>query len=188
MDDDLEPLPDAGLAIQPPPSLIDRAVDLFHAGGPVVAILTAMSVVALTIILLKLWQFRTVRLGDRRTAREALWLYRTGRAGEALTMARGSPSPAAQALARALSGQRRHLPEARVREEVARYGEEVLAILRSEVVRGSRTISDSVATAKAGVQLRQRRTPSSGPGIPAAGGRSACGEAACGYAAALGQR
>ena len=65
MDDVLEPLPDAGLAIQPPPSLIDRVVDLFQAGGPVVAILTAMSVVALAIILLKLWQFRTVRLGDR---------------------------------------------------------------------------------------------------------------------------
>ena len=66
-------------------------------------------------------------------------------------MARGSPNPAAQALARAVSGQRRHLPEAKVREEVARYGEEVLAILRSEVVRGFRTISDSVATAKAGI-------------------------------------
>ena len=30
-----------------------------------------------------------------------------------------------------MSGQRRHLPEAKVREEVARYGEEVLSILRS---------------------------------------------------------
>ena len=131
MDDDLGPMPDAGLAVEPPPSLIDRAADLFQVGGPVVAILTAMSVLALAIILLKLWQFRRVRLGDRQPARDAIWLYRTGRPGEALALARGSPNPAAQALVRALSGQRRHLPETKLREEVARYGEEVLAILRS---------------------------------------------------------
>ena len=61
-------------------SMPERALELFQAGGPVVAILTAMSVLALAIVLVKLWQFRGARIGDRRTAHEALRLYR----GEAL--------------------------------------------------------------------------------------------------------
>jgi biopolymer transport protein ExbB len=47
-----------------------------------------------------------------------------------LALVRGARNPVAQALARAMRGQRRGLPEARVREEVIRYGGEVLEALR----------------------------------------------------------
>ena len=99
------------------PGMIAQGVELFQAGGPVVAILAVMSVAALAIVIVKLWQFRAARLGDGRVAREALWLWRNGRHGEAL--------------ARALRGQRLGLPETKVREEVLRYGADVLEALRS---------------------------------------------------------
>jgi len=113
------------------PGMAERALELLQAGGPVVAILLAMSVAALAIVFVKLMQFRAARLGDRRAAHEALRLWQAGRAGEALARLRGSRNPVAQALARAIRGQRRGLPEAKVREEVVRHGGDVLTALRS---------------------------------------------------------
>ena len=113
-----------------PAGLHEQLAQLLQAGGPVVAILLAMSVVAMTIILLKLWQFQAVRTGERRTAREALRLWKSGRVGEALARTEGSRNPVVQALARAMRGQHRGLPEAKVREEVLRYGGDVLETLR----------------------------------------------------------
>ncbi len=112
------------------PGVVERALELLQAGGPVVAILLAMSVTAFAIVLVKLMQFRGCRLGDRRTAYEALRLWQEGRSGAALARVRGSKNPVAQALACALRGQRRGLPEAKVREEVLRFGGDVLATLR----------------------------------------------------------
>jgi biopolymer transport protein ExbB len=111
-------------------SLAERAVELLQAGGPVVVILAAMSVAALAVVFIKLWQFHTVRLSDTGPAREAAALCRQGRVAEALTTAERSCNPAAQTLARALRGKRRGLDEARVREEVVRYGNDVLVALR----------------------------------------------------------
>ena len=42
---------------------IGRALDLLQAGGPVVMILFAMSVLATAVILLKLWQFSRTKVG-----------------------------------------------------------------------------------------------------------------------------
>jgi biopolymer transport protein ExbB len=111
-------------------SLPERGLELLQAGGPVVAILLAMSIVALAIVLAKLWQFRMARLGDRRPVRDALSLHRQGRDGEALSLLEGSANPAAQAVARALRGRRRGLPEELVREEVHRYAAGALETLR----------------------------------------------------------
>jgi len=113
------------------PGIAERALELLALGGPVVAILLAMSVVALAIVFLKLWQFRAARLGERATAHEALRLWHAGRPGDALALASGSRNPVAQALARAMRGQRRGLPESKVREEVVRYGGDVLETLRA---------------------------------------------------------
>ncbi|NGP51876.1 MotA/TolQ/ExbB proton channel family protein [Thioalkalivibrio sp. XN8] len=99
-------------------------------GGPVVLVLLLMSVLALTLVLAKLIQFRRCRVGERRAAREALSLWRAGRAEAAIERATTSPSPAAQALARAMRGQHRGVPEPLVREEVLRYGSGALFELR----------------------------------------------------------
>ncbi len=104
---------------------------LLEAGGPVVAILLVLSVIATAIVLLKLWQFRRARLGDRRRARDALRLHREARTQDALALLAGDPNPVARALAGALRGQARGLEEARVREEVLRLGNEALDQLRA---------------------------------------------------------
>src|SRR6056297_1385143 len=85
-------------------------------GGPVVMVLLGMSVLALTLMLLKLIQFRRCRVGATQPAREALALCRAGRPEEALE--------------RALRGQQRALAEPAIREEVLRYGTNALFELR----------------------------------------------------------
>ncbi len=109
---------------------VQRALELIQAGGPVVAILLAMSVLAAAIVIVKLLQFRAVRVGERLIARRVLQAWLSGNAREALMLAERSRNPAAQALARAIRGRRRGLPDAMVREEVLRYGGEVLESLR----------------------------------------------------------
>jgi biopolymer transport protein ExbB len=113
------------------PGTFDHALELLQAGGPIVLILIAFSVVALAVILVKLWQFLKVRIGDRETARRAARLHRMGKTGEALALAARSRNPAAQVLILAINGQRRNLPEATVREEVVRFGGDILEMLRT---------------------------------------------------------
>mgnify|MGYP003700528487 CR=1 len=113
-----------------PDGALARAQELLAAGGAVVAILLAMSVAAVAITLVKLMQFRTARIDDRRPARRALTLWRQGRRGEAFACAEGSRNPAAQAMLRAMLGCHRGLPEAMVREEVLRFGTAALESLR----------------------------------------------------------
>lgn len=109
---------------------LEPVLKLLGLGGPVALILIAMSVVALTIILAKIWQFRAVRIGSFRVAHEALGIYRAGDSREALAVTGGSANPAAAALARAIRGKRSTLPETTVREEVMRYGAHTLESLR----------------------------------------------------------
>ena len=107
-----------------------RAMELLQAGGPVVVILLLLSVAALAIVFVKLWQFRAARLGDPGPAREAIRLWEADRGAEALERASASRNPVARVLSRAMEGQRRGLPEARLREEVVRYGSDLLVALR----------------------------------------------------------
>ena len=122
--------PGAEAAVEGAAGLSERLLDLLQAGGPVVVILIVLSVIALAIVLLKLWQFRAMRIGEGRSAEEALSLWHAGRTAEAQQVADNARSPVSQALARAMRGQRRGLPENQVREEVLRYGGDVLAELR----------------------------------------------------------
>lgn len=108
----------------------DRALELAQAGGPVVLILIGFSVVALAIILVKLWQFGRIHISDTKSARRAARLYMSGRTAEALALANNTRNPAAYVLALAINGQRRGLPEAAIREEAFRYGGDMLEILR----------------------------------------------------------
>jgi biopolymer transport protein ExbB len=103
------------------------ALEMIEAGGPVVLVLAACSVVAAAIVLLKLWQFRRLRGGH---AAEALRLYRQGAVGEALDLADRGRDPASLVLARALRGIRRGLPEARVREAVQGFALALLDDMR----------------------------------------------------------
>ncbi|WP_422367449.1 MotA/TolQ/ExbB proton channel family protein [Pelagibius sp.] len=109
---------------------IDAALDLLQAGGPVVMILIAMSVLATAVILLKLWQFSRTNVGRSRNGRKALHLYKEGKTQEALAAAKRARSPVGEVLARAIRGLEHGVPESKIREELLRYGGEVLENLR----------------------------------------------------------
>ncbi|MGM0412318.1 MAG: MotA/TolQ/ExbB proton channel family protein [Pseudomonadota bacterium] len=107
---------------------------LYANGGTVVAILVGLSVVALAVILLKVWQFARLRLGSTAVLGEGEELWRSGRAGEALERLGTSPHPAARVLETALRGQLRgDVEPATVREEVQRVAAAQLAGLRSHL-------------------------------------------------------
>lgn len=118
-------------------SPLDRlqpAWELLGAGGPVVGILIAMSVVALAIILLKLVQFRTVRLGERRFVGDAVRLYRSGDIAEALARLGGARNPIARVMEVAIHGlRRRNVSEQILREEITRVAGEHIDRLRSHL-------------------------------------------------------
>lgn len=123
------------MAVGPTPTGLSgaagRALALIDAGGPIVVILLAMSVVALAIVFLKLWQFRAVRIGERKPIREAIALHRGGRVEEALAVLRPSRNPIARVLERAIRGRMREdLPESKVREEAVRVGSDQIEALR----------------------------------------------------------
>ncbi|GAB3678203.1 MotA/TolQ/ExbB proton channel family protein [Salinisphaera aquimarina] len=112
----------------------DALNNIVFLGGPVVVLLVLMSIGAATIVIAKMIQFRRVRLSDRRTARSALGIYRTGNAAAAMAMARRSPNPASRVLARAIQLQARHgVPEPVLREEILQFGGDMLESLRSHM-------------------------------------------------------
>lgn len=123
-----EPLMPAASQTEP---LLHSLLGFFEAGGPVVLILAGLSVLALTVGLAKLWQFRLAGLGDERAAERALARYRAGDGPGALAQVQQAPNPVAQAMVRALNGRRLRLPDAQVREEVQRFGNAELEELRS---------------------------------------------------------
>ena len=122
-----------GPFVDPDPggALIDGALRLLEAGGPVVAVLLGMSVLALTIVLVKLWQFRAAGIGDSRAARDAVRLHRSGCRRDALQVAERSATATARVLVPALRGQQRGLPDAAVREEVVRHAGAIVEDLRT---------------------------------------------------------
>lgn len=109
---------------------LDGPLDVLLTGGPVVAILGAMSIVALSVILLKLWQFNRTKLGRSRYGRQAVELFRAGDAGGALAAAERARSPVGEVIARGIRGLEKGIGEAKVREELLRYGGDVLENLR----------------------------------------------------------
>ncbi|WP_425450046.1 MotA/TolQ/ExbB proton channel family protein [Virgifigura deserti] len=122
------------MASPSPDGAFGQVLELIQTGGPVVVILLGFSVVALTVILLKLYQFRTVRIGERRFIGAALAQYRAGRSGEALATLNGSRNPIARALEVAIRGVRQErVGSDVVREEVWRVGSDSLEALRSHL-------------------------------------------------------
>ncbi len=109
----------------------DELLTYLDAGGPVVMILIVMSIFALAIILLKLWQFQSTRIGERRQSLRALELYRAGQTREALDSLQNARSPLSQIVALAIQGRARdNLSEQKVREEVLRHASNLLESLR----------------------------------------------------------
>lgn len=109
----------------------DAARDLVVLGGPVVAVLGVMSVFGLAIVLLKLWQFTSARVGDRSFVAPALADWQAGQASAALDRLEARRNPIAGVLYATIHGLRSGVPEATVREEAARMAARELNDLRS---------------------------------------------------------
>ncbi|MCB1760247.1 MAG: MotA/TolQ/ExbB proton channel family protein [Gammaproteobacteria bacterium] len=117
-------------AIEPLPGVIERAQSLLEIGGPVVVLLLMMSFVAVTIVVTKLIQFSWLRIGDTTQAQQALAAWRSGNAAAALACLEGRRNPVAQVVAQAVRGRESSLQETRLREELLRFGGDILFQLR----------------------------------------------------------
>lgn len=102
----------------------------FEAGGPVVVVLAIMSVVALAIVLLKLWQFATLRIKSTAFVPQSVELMCAGEGEQAIALLQAQKSPIAQVMASALE-MRGQMPEELVREEASRQAVGHLENLRS---------------------------------------------------------
>ena len=82
----------------------DALSELFSLGGPVIAVLIAMSVLTLTVTLYKLWQFSVSGVGRHQVLSEALRLWDTGAQNAARVRLDESRSYLAPLLKKAMSG------------------------------------------------------------------------------------
>lgn len=124
-------IPDPTAVTQPWDTIwtgLSRFVEL---GGPVVALLLLLSVFALAIILIKLWQLAALRRGGRAKIDAAikLWLARDHDA--ALDAARDANGPLAGVVGHTMAATLQRRDEAHVREETEQRAGVVLADLRS---------------------------------------------------------
>ncbi|WP_290648297.1 MotA/TolQ/ExbB proton channel family protein [Aquisalimonas sp.] len=105
---------------------------LVEAGGPVVIILLGMSVLAATIVAMKLWQFRAAGIGDIRTPRRAAELYATGDSTAARALLGHPRQPVQIVLDRAMAGRASSDGALEsLRETLARIAADQLEALRS---------------------------------------------------------
>lgn len=121
--------------------MFETITSLLTLGGPVVAILLLLSVFALAIILLKLWQFFHERVGAHRRAEAALHMWFHQRYSEARSSVEGDRSAVSSALALAMRlAARRQVSKAVIEDEVGRIAQHRL----HELQRGFRAL-DAIA-------------------------------------------
>ncbi|MEL7543537.1 MAG: MotA/TolQ/ExbB proton channel family protein [Pseudomonadota bacterium] len=112
---------------------LQPAVDLVVKGGPVAIILVALSVVATTVMLVKVSRFLWLRLGARSRVERALALWFGARESDAIALLNGARQPAAQVLAGAMRGTHAGHDDRLVRKDVERLAIGKIAQLRSHL-------------------------------------------------------
>src|SRR6056297_1653069 len=83
-------------------TMIERLAGLIEMGGPVIAIITAISVATLAVVFYKLWQFRASGVGRHHALRAAVADWDRGEGDAARRTLAGSRSYLAPVIARAL--------------------------------------------------------------------------------------
>ncbi|WP_417789997.1 MotA/TolQ/ExbB proton channel family protein [Terasakiella pusilla] len=107
--------------LEPTPSAFDQLLDMMAAGGPVVYLLVALSVVVLTVTFVKTIQFFSAGVFRNRIARQAVEKFRMGRSQEALSISSNCNSIRCQVVAKSIRGQlNTHTSKQTAREEVLR--------------------------------------------------------------------
>ena len=100
-------------------------------GGIPLLLIVLLSVVALSIIIVKAWEFRDWRLNRRRFVAHALEAWQLGRFDSARKQVSGEKNPIAQAMKVAMDGLTADLPEDMVREQTAQTASERLDAARN---------------------------------------------------------
>lgn len=95
-------------------------LELMRLGGPVMAILGAMSVFALAVLLIKAHQFVRANVWRRSFVEPVLAHWNSGRLDQAKAMLGSERSPLARVIEAAVAGHAAGHPEASLREEVTR--------------------------------------------------------------------
>lgn len=111
-----------------------RLIEMMDAGGPVVYLLVALSVVVVTVTFVKLMQFYCAGVFRNRIARRAVQHFRAGRRQEALKLAENCDSIRCRVVSKSIRG-RHHNPthQEAVREEVMREAVDQLEQLGSHL-------------------------------------------------------
>ena len=104
-----------------PSGVIEAIASFLELGGPVVAVLLVLSIFALALILLKLWQFLRERVGSHGRTERALHAWHHQGAGEARAILEGDRSATGGALSLAMRLTAAGTAKAVVEEEVARF-------------------------------------------------------------------
>lgn len=106
------------------------SLSLLQAGGPVVVLLCLLSLLALSLVLVKLTQFYQLRLWQHQPAQQALELWQQGHRSDAEAMASKSVNPVSRLMATAMQGINQQVPASLLQEEVRRQGADTLFHLR----------------------------------------------------------
>jgi biopolymer transport protein ExbB len=116
-----EPLaPEAGSG------LIDGVMGLYEAGGPIIVILTVLSLISLTIILGKVVQFMALNVSAKSFIAQVGELLKSGREAQALRLLENKRGPVARVMEAAVRGRALGADEAATREEVTRVAQSQL--------------------------------------------------------------
>lgn len=111
---------------------IEKLYLLIDAGGPVIVILLAMSILAITVIFMKLWQFQRIQLGARGFIEPALTYWRQGQYYSAEKILVNVRSPIARVMETAMQGIRhKYCNLETAREEVTRVAANQLNATRT---------------------------------------------------------
>ena len=126
-------------AVAPPPDALSAALDFLILGGPAIWAIASLSVIALALILWKVWRLALLGAWSRGRARHAVAAMAAGRADEALTIVEGRIGVRSRLVEAAICA-REAMPEAAAREETARVAKAKLAEARGGL-RGLELIS-----------------------------------------------
>lgn len=100
--------------------ILDTLKSFIQLGGPVVALLLVLSLIALAAILVKLQQFHAERVGRHGQARRAVAAWRQGDVAQARALAERSSGVVGACLAAAMSLASRRVARAEIEEEIVR--------------------------------------------------------------------
>lgn len=130
-----QPIPDT----QAPASPVQAALDFLVLGGPAIWAIGALSVLAVALILWKVWRLALLGAWSKGKAQDAVAAFVAGRADEARAIVEGRRGVRSRVTAHAMAA-RASMAEADAREETTRFAKRALAEARSGL-RGLELIS-----------------------------------------------